>query len=285
MGVIFAVAFATALTAIIRWLQLPVREPIKYRSALALTSGFIGILILGWVLMTTGDKAEDRFLSPVILPSPMEVINAFPTLHFELGLVQGILISWWRVTQGFLLAVILAVPLGVFMGTFQPVAAFFRPLALIGGYVPIVCFLPLTLAWWGLAESQKVGFLTIGCFVALLPMVIKVVADVPAALLDVTVTKGATNWQLIRHVIFPAALPNIWDHMRGVYGVGWGYIVLAELVSSESGLGHIIYISERRTHPEWMYATIIVIVAIAVACDKLWAFGGRKLFPGRPVHD
>src|SRR5205085_9618435 len=107
--------------------------------------------------------------------------------------------SFERVSIGFILAVIVAVPLGVYMASFPPVAAFFRPLALIGAYVPIVVFVPLTLAWFGLNETQKIGFLFIGCFVSLLPLVIKSVSKVPPAYLDVAVTKGATQWQLVRH--------------------------------------------------------------------------------------
>jgi hypothetical protein len=92
--------------------------------------------------------------------------------------------------------------------------------------------------WFGTDEAQKVGFLFIGCFVALLPLVIKDIADVPDAFLDVAVTKGASQWQLVRHVLFPVAQANIWDHLRGVYGVGWGWIIMAEVyVRPQYGLG------------------------------------------------
>src|SRR5437762_10553970 len=200
----------------------------------------------------------------------MEVLRAFPVLHFEQGLVRSALVSFLRVSAGFVLAPIVALPLGIYMATFPPIAAFFRPLALIGAYVPIVVFVPLTLAWFGLSETQKVGFLFIGCFVALLPLVIKDIADVPAAYLDVAVTKGATQWQLVRHVLFPVAQANIWDHLRGVYGVGWGWIIMAEVfVRPTYGLGALIETSGRRSHTEAIFAVIIVIVLIAVACDQV----------------
>jgi len=121
-------------------------------------------------------------------------------------------------------------------------------------------FIPLTLAWFGLNETQKVGFLFIGCFVALLPLVIKDITDVPDAFLDVAVTKGASQWQLVRHVLFPVAQANIWDHLRGVYGVGWGWIIMAEVVLlPEYGLGALIGVSERRSHTDAIFAIIIVI--------------------------
>jgi NitT/TauT family transport system permease protein len=278
---VFALCFVLVLTAIVRLGRFRVTCELTETEAFALTSLFIGLLLFGWWLATRGETVEDRLIAPLILPSPQEVLLAFPKLHFEKALVRSAAISFVRVSEGFFLAVLMAVPLGVYMASFPPVAVFFRPLALIGSYVPIVVFIPLTLAWFGLGETQKVGFLFIGCFVALLPQVIKDVAGIPQAYLDVAVTKGASQWQLVRNVLFPVALPDIWDHMRGVYGVGWGWIILAEVVNADTGLGYLFQISERRGHTYAIFAVIIVIVAIAVLCDQLWKWGGRWLFPYR----
>jgi NitT/TauT family transport system permease protein len=276
---IFALAFAIVLTVVVRVVRLRVRRELPEMNALGLTLGFVALLLAGWWLATRGQTVEDRLLPPLILPSPAEVLKAFPGLHFDQGLVRSAVTSFTRVTLGFSLAVIVALPLGIYMATFPPIAAFFRPLALIGAYVPIVVFVPLTLAWFGLNETQKVGFLFIGCFVALLPLVIKSISKVPAAYLDVAVTKGATQWQLVRHVLFPVAQADIWDNLRAVYGVGWGWIILAEVVNAERGLGYLISISERRGHTAAIFAIIMVIVLIAVACDQVWRLGGRLLFP------
>lgn len=276
---IFAITFVTLLTLVVRLCQLRVRQELPETKSLGLTIGFVALLLAAWWFVTRGATVEQRILPPLILPSPMEVLHAFPVLHFEQGLVRSALVSFLRVSAGFTLAAIVAVPLGVYMATFPPVAAFFRPLALVGAYVPIVVFVPLTLAWFGLNETQKVGFLFIGCFVALLPLVIKDIADVPAAYLDVAVTKGATQWQLVRHVLFPVAQANIWDHLRAVYGVGWGWIILAEVVNAERGLGYLIDVSNRRGHTNAIFAIIIIIVLIAIACDQLWRLTGRVLFP------
>jgi len=276
---IFAITFVGLLTLVVRLCQLRVRQELPETKSLGLTIGFVALLLAAWWLVTRGATVEQRILPPLILPSPMEVLHAFPVLHFEQGLVRSALVSFLRVSAGFTLAAIVAVPLGVYMATFPPVAAYFRPLALVGAYVPIVVFVPLTLAWFGLNETQKVGFLFIGCFVALLPLVIKDIADVPAAYLDVAVTKGATQWQLVRHVLFPVAQANIWDHLRAVYGVGWGWIILAEVVNAERGLGYLIDVSNRRGHTNAIFAIIIIIVLIAIGCDQLWRLTGRVLFP------
>lgn len=278
---LFAFGFAAALTVIVRYARLRVRQDLPHTRAVGLTLLAVGLALGVWWFLTRGETGE-RIVQPLILPSPMEVLQSFAPLHFEQGLVRSALTSWLRVTAGFALATIVAVPLGVYMATFPGIAAFFRPLALAGSYVPIVVFIPLSLTWFGTGEAQKIGFLFIGCFVALLPLVIKSIADVPPAFLDVAVTKGATQWQLVRHVLFPVAKANIWDHLRGVYGVGWGWIIMAEVfVRPEYGLGALIGVSERRSHTDAIFAVILVIVLIAVACDQLWRLGGNLLFPYR----
>jgi NitT/TauT family transport system permease protein len=278
---VFALVFVTLLTAVVRLTRLRVRAELPYARSLAFTAIFLAVLLLVWWFLTRGTPGE-RIVQALILPSPLEVLQSFVPLHLQQGLVRSAVSSWLRVTAGFALAAIVALPLGVYMATFAPIAAFFRPLALAGAYVPIVVFIPLSMTWFGTGETQKIGFLFIGCFVALLPLVIKDIADVPAAFLDVAVTKGASQWQLVRHVLFPVAQANIWDHLRGVYGVGWGWIIMAEVfVRPEYGLGALIGTSERRSHTDAIFAVIIVIVLIAVACDKLWRLGGDLLFPYR----
>ncbi|HBA85238.1 MAG TPA: hypothetical protein DCZ95_14210 [Verrucomicrobia bacterium] len=279
--VAFAVLLVILLTAVARYAGMTVRKDISRASTLVLTAAFVAAVLVLWWLATRGEHVEDRLLAPLILPSPLEVLTAFPRLHFQQALVRSALTSFGRVTIGFVLATLVAVPLGVYMAAFPPVSAFFRPLALTSSYVPIIVFIPLTLAWWGATETQKIGFLFIACFVALLPMVIKSVSDVAAAYLDVALTKGATQWQLVREVLFPVALADIWDHLRGVYGIGWGWIILAEVVNAQQGLGYLISVSERRGHTNAMFAIIIVIVAIAIVCDRAWRAGGRALFPYR----
>ncbi len=278
---IFAFAFVAVLTLIVRVAKLRVRARLAYTKGIGLTVLFIGVLLVIWWWLTRGAIGE-RIVQPLILPSPVEVLKSFGPLHFEQGLVRSAITSWLRVTSGFILAALIAVPLGVYMATFSSVAAFFRPLALAGAYIPIVVFIPLSMMWFGTDEAQKVGFLFIGCFVALLPLVIKDIADVPDAFLDVAVTKGASQWQLVRHVLFPVAKANIWDHLRGVYGVGWGWIIMAEVfVRPRYGLGALIEVSSRRSHTDSIFAIIIVIVLIAVACDQAWRLGGELLFPYR----
>lgn len=272
------VALLTIIVRVARW---QVRKNLPKSLELLLTAGFLGLLLAAWTFVTHGEKVEDRMVSPLILASPWEVLRQFPKLHTEQALVRNAATSFARVTLGFSFAALLAVPLGLYMASFTRIAAFFRPLALIGAYVPIVVFIPLTLAWFGMSELQKVVFLFVACFVVLLPLVFKTVADVPSAYLDVARTKGATQWQLVTRVLFPIARADIWDHLRAVYGVGWGWIIMAEVVNADNGLGYMMSLAERRGHTASIFAVIAVIIFIAVICDQIWKYTGQWLFPYR----
>ena len=277
IGIIFGLIIL--LTLIVRLAKFPVRKALPERKAVIITALFITIIMSSWWFATSGDRIEDRMLAPIILPSPLEVLQAFPILHFDQGLMRSVFTSFVRVTSGFFLAAILALFLGTYMAAFPAIAAFFRPLALIGSYVPIVSFIPLTLAWWGSDEIQKIGFLFIACFVVLLPLVIRSIDDVSESFLDVAKTKGASQWQLVKNVLLPVAMPSIWDHFRGVYGVGWGWIILAEVVNAQSGIGYLMETSSRRGCTNKIFAIIIVIVVIATLCDRIWKVTGQWLFP------
>ena len=274
-----ALVFVGLLTAVVRFAGLEVRRDIDRRSELLLSLGFVAIVFVAWWLITRGDY-NVRIVNSTIVPAPLEVLKAFAPLHLEQALVRNALISIERIVTAFAIAVFVAVPLGTYMGTFRPVAAFFHPVTLVGTYVPTVVFLPLSIGWFGATEIQKIWFLSVVYFIAVLPLVIKTVGDVPAAYLDVAVTKGASQWQLVRHVLFPVAKADIWDHLRGAFGVGWTWIILAEAwANAEHGLGYLLEISYRRTRIDRYFAVVIVIVLIAVVCDQLWRIGGRLLFP------
>src|SRR5262245_5621432 len=132
----FAVVFVALLTGVIRLTKVRVRSDLPTSRALGLTAVFVVGVLAAWWFVTRGEPSQ-RMVQPLILPNPVEVLKSFGPLHLEQGLVRSALYSWLRVSAGFLLAALVAVPLGVYMATFPTVAAFFRPLSLAGSYVPI----------------------------------------------------------------------------------------------------------------------------------------------------
>lgn len=237
-------------------------------------------LLALWVFVTTG-TAEERVISPTILPSPAEVVRSFPLLWFERALTRNLAVSFWRVIEGFALGVAISFPLGVMMGAFTKVKAAFTPLTVFGAYLPIPTLVPLTLSLFGTGELQKVMFLALAFSIYLVPMFVAAVDSVDDTYLKTAYTLGATKGQAVSRVLLPISWPEIWQAMRLGFGVGWSYILLAEMVDVGRGIGGIIITSQRRGPREHIYLVLVIIVAVAFLTDKLWAAVGRFLFPYR----
>ncbi len=237
-------------------------------------------LLALWVFVTTG-AAEERVISPTILPSPAEVVRSFPLLWFDRALTRNLAVSFTRVVEGFALGVAISFPLGVLMGAFTKVKAAFTPLTVFGAYLPIPTLVPLTLSLFGTGELQKVMFLALAFSIYLVPLFVAAVDNVDDTYLKTAYTLGATKGQAVSRVLLPISWPEIWQAMRLGFGVGWSYILLAEMVDVGRGLGGIIITSQRRGPREHIYLVLVIIVAVAFLTDKLWAAVGRFLFPYR----
>jgi NitT/TauT family transport system permease protein len=235
-------------------------------------------IIAGWAWLTRG-QAESRVISPLILPSPAEVLRSLRSLWFDAELSRSIVASAVRVVGGFIIGLACAFPLGVFMGAFANVKALFSPLATFGAYLPIPTLVPLTMSLFGIGEFQKIMFLALAFFVYLLPLFVKAVDSVDNVYLQTAYTLGADRWQLLRRVLLGISLPQIFHAMRLGFGIGWTYIILAEMVAADRGLGTIIIIAQRRGPREHIYLVLVVIVLIAFVTDKVWAWLERTLFP------
>ncbi len=259
---------------------LRIREEIPAWQAWLLGILPVAVLLLLWVLVTTG-APEERVISPTILPSPSEVVRSFPLLWFDRALTRNLAVSFMRVVEGFALALVVSFPLGVLMGSFTKVKAAFTPLTIFAAYLPIPTLVPLTLSVFGTAELQKVVFLALAFSIYLVPLFVAAVDAVDDTYLKTAYTLGATKGQAVSRVLLPISWPEIWHAMRLGFGVGWSYILLAEMVDVGRGLGGIIITSQRRGPREHIYLVLVFIVLVAFLTDKVWAVAGRWLFPYR----
>ena len=232
------------------------------------------LLLLFWWMVTRGIP-EERMVGPTILPSPAEVVSSLSDLLQSTGpdgrgLFDHIGISLRRVALGFLLALAIVLPLGIMIGALSSVRAVFSLVMTASGYIPIATLVPLTMSWFGLDETQKVVFLAMAFGIFLLPMVAKAIDGVPDVYLRTAYTLGATRFQAISRVLVPIALPDIWHSMRLAFGIGWSYLVLAEVVVKDGGLGDVIDTARRRAMSGRVYLVIIIITIIAWLADMFW---------------
>jgi NitT/TauT family transport system permease protein len=250
-----------------------VREAVSDRTARVLALSGLLAFVAVWCLLSYTAIVPD-----VILPTPTEVLKAFPVLHFEEALVRSALASLYRVMMGFLLAAAVAIPLGLFMGTFPAVKHFFASLIDPMRFLPISALVPLFIVWFGIEDLQKIMFLFVGTVVYLLPLVVTAVQDVDDVYLQTATTLGATRSQLIRHVLIPGSMPAIGEALRVMLGVGWTYVILAEVINAPLGLGALINVAGKRGHVDQIFALVLVILAIGVVTDFLMRAINKRLF-------
>jgi NitT/TauT family transport system permease protein len=248
-------------------------------------AGAVGVVVVIWWLATAGIGAEERLVSPIILPSPAEVIRSFPSLLNERALLQSIAATLKRVLIGFGLATLVGVPLGIIAGSWRVVEAGAAPIALFGRNLPVAALIPLTILWFGIDETQKTMFI----FIATVPFVYSdaaaAIASIPDRYVETAQTLGATSFQIVRKVLVALALPDIYNSLRHLFGLAFGYIMLAELINAEHGLGYLLMTSQRRGLSEHIILILIIIGLLAYGIDRLLFWFQRGLFPHRVVED
>ena len=241
----------------------------------------IGIVVMVWWLLTLGATPESRVVSPVLLPSPGEVLRGIPTLFTERALVASIAATLKRVFGGFLLAIAVGVPLGIIAGSYRMVDALTRPLSVFARNVPVAVLIPLTILWFGIDETQKMMFI----FIATVPFVffdsVRAIASVHDRYVETAQTLGASPSQIVSKVLIALALPDMFSGLRSLFGLAFGYIMLAELVNAEHGLGYLLMTSQRRGLTEHIFAILILIGLLAYGIDRVLFWFQRGLFPYR----
>jgi ABC-type nitrate/sulfonate/bicarbonate transport system permease component len=247
--------------------------------------GAVGFVVLLWWVATSGLGSEDRWISPVILPSPMEVLRSFPVLFRERALLQSIAATLKRVLIGFGLAAAIGVPLGILAGSWRVLEAAAAPIALFGRNLPVAALIPLTILWFGIDETQKVMFIFIACVPFVYADAVASITGVPDRYVETAQTLGAKPVQIVTKVLVPLALPDIYNSLRHLFGLAFGYIMLAELINAEHGLGYLLMASQRRGLSEHIILILLIIGLLAYGIDRILLFFQRGLFPYRVVED
>jgi NitT/TauT family transport system permease protein len=240
-------------------------------------AGAVGVIVLLWWLATPG-----RVGGPLDLAGhPAEPGGSdpqLPSLLNERALLQSIAATLKRVLIGFGLAALVGVPLGILAGSWRVIEAAGAPLALFGRNLPVAALIPLTILWFGIDETQKVMFIFIAC----VPFVYSdAVARSPACPIATSRRRRRSarrRWQIVTKVLVPLALPDIYNSLRHLFGLAFGYIMLAELINAEHGLGYLLMTSQRRGLSEHIILILIIIGLLAYGIDR-----AAVLVPARPV--
>jgi NitT/TauT family transport system permease protein len=248
--------------------RAPARPDLELWVGLA---AFASVLV-AWLLVT-----ELGLINPQFLPSPLAVLHAWQGL-FQNGYQYDIGISIARVWIAFLASAAIAAPLGVLMSSYRAVGAFSEPLIDFIRYLPVPALVPLTLIWLGIGESSKVALLWIGTFFQLVLLIADDARRVPKEFIETGRTLGAGDWALMKDVLFRAMLPNMVDSLRITLGWCWTYLLIAEIVASNSGIGYELWTARRYGKTPEVFAGILTIGIIGLVSDQLIRAAHRRAF-------
>ncbi len=261
------------------WFTL--RKPAPVWESFLLSAACIALCLAAWWFLTRG-KVEDRIIGPLTLPSPSETFEKAPELFGnEFRIVANTLVTLRRVALGFLLAIAVGVPLGVLAGCFPRLNSFLSPLVMFGRNIPLAAVLPLLIFVFS-GEQRKVMFIFIACVAFVIADTAQAVADVADRYVDTAYTLGASRWQTMIKVLVPLAMPTIFGSFRVLFGLAFGYIMLAESIRNPGdvgGLGFEINTFQRRQLREHIYLIILLIPLVALGVDLVLFWIQRQLFP------
>jgi NitT/TauT family transport system permease protein len=248
------------------------RGNLKRSHSIAYASIPFLLILVTWAVLSYGG-----FVAPLFLPTPSAVVIQTVTLIRNDGLIGDVGVSLSRIFAGFALSVLLAVPIGILAGSFRSADAVVTPLMAFIRYMPATAFIPVVILWFGIGFWEKVIVVFISIFFYLVLLVADAAASVRKEFIETALTLGATRAQVVVKVIVPACLPEVWNALRVMLGVGWTMIVVVEMVAAQNGVGAMIISAQRFLQTPKVIAGIVVIGVLGIITDAIFR-AAYKLF-------
>lgn len=231
------------------------------------------LVFLAWLIMT-----NTGFVDPSFMPSPQHTVESATQLFASHDFIKDIGISTYRVLAGFLISAVVAVPLGLLIGTYAPIDALIEPLMSFIRYLPATAFIPLFILWIGIDESEKIALIIMGSLPQLILMVAVDVRKVPHDLVEVSYTLGTKPSRVLWKIILPASMPHILDSLRMVLGWAWTYVVVAEMVGASAGIGYMMIQSQRMLNVGNIFVGLLAIGLLGLFFDCVFILMKKVLF-------
>jgi NitT/TauT family transport system permease protein len=251
-------------------------QPIDARSRVLYGLLFFVLFFAVWGFATLGG-----FVSKTFLADPLTMVANGYDLLVNQGFLYDIGMTVWRVVGGFIIAAVIAVPLGIAMGAYKPIEALLEPFISFGRYLPASAFVPLLILWAGIGELQKLLVIFIGVIFQIVLMVAFTVSGTRRDLVEAAYTLGANDRGVVRRVLIPSSAPEIAETLRLVLGWAWTYVIVAELIGASSGIGYMIINSQALMATGQIIFGIIVIGLIGLVSDLAFKYLNRRIFAWR----
>ena len=240
---------------------------------LLLSAAAILIVIFSWHII-----ASSGYVKSIFLPSPRATLTALADMLYSGRFVSALTISFLRIATATILAVIAGAVIGILMGMSKKADSLLSPITQPLRYLPMTALIPLLILWFGIGETMKIMFLFIGIIFYFIPLVSNAIKTVSKEYIDVAKSFGAKTRDIIRHVYVPHAMPQIFDGLIVINGIGCTYVILAELINAQDGLGYLINIAGRLQRTNEVFAGLILIAVVAIASDRILHYIKKKYF-------
>jgi len=251
----------------------------NYSPQQGLIFGVLGFLILLgiWVLVTMGN---DPVIEAGIMPSPSKVFSAYGDLFEDNKLFKNLCLSLGFNFGGYLKAVLISIPIGFIVGLYPVMNASFQSPVNAFRFIPLTAITGIFLSAFGIGTSLKMNFLAFGIMIYLVPIIMQRIKEVQDVYLKTVYTIGATDWQTIRTVYFPAVLSKLSDDIRVLTAISWTYIIVAEGIGDQGGLGSLVFkAGQRMGRPDKTFAILLIFILIGLIQDRLFVYLDKKFFP------
>ncbi len=239
---------------------------------------YVGIVGVAVFLLIWQLASDFVFAGTRHLPSPPVVLARLYELLTQHGFLYDIAISLYRIWVAFLTAAVMAIPLGIWMSSYRLVNGLSEPLIDFIRYLPVPALVPLFVVWFGIGETMKIALLWMGTFFQLVLLIADDGRRVPREYIEVGKTVGARPRAIIGRIVLPAMLPSMVDNLRITLGWCWTYVVVAEIVVSDAGVGFVIMHARRYYKTEDMFAGILTIGIIGLLTDQAIRWAHRRYF-------
>ena len=205
----------------------------------------------------------------LFLPSPYETFMMLVELFKTGAFFKHLGSSFARVTGGVVIAALISIPLGMTIAWYKHVGKICKPIVDSLRYIPVTCFSPMLVLLLGIDEKMKITFIVIAAMFSFLPTVIMTCMEPADKLKETAYTMGFSYPRMLLHCFIPYITPSLLKSFITLYGVGWTYVIIAEVNNTQYGLGHLMYIGSARGKTAMVFAAIVIIIAVSYLFDKL----------------
>lgn len=241
---------------------------------------FVGIILL-FVILLAWELSSRAINKSLFLPSIKETFDVVKELNLTGALWRHLGSTFYRVTLAVCITGVISVPLGMAIAWYKPINMIFKPIVNALRFIPVTAFSPILVLFLGIEESMKITFLVIATLFSFLPTVIQTCQEADDKLKETAYTMGFSYFRCILNVLIPYVTPSLLKSFVTLYGVGWTFVIIAEVTNTQYGLGHLMYIGSARGKTDMVFAALLIVIVVSYLFDKITKFLIEKKFAWR----